>query len=87
MALSRLARLRERLRKTKLDAFLVSSLPSIRYLTGFTGSNALLVVRPRSAVFLTDGRYRLQSGAEVIGWRRLIVPYTLLEGVSDGHLL
>jgi Xaa-Pro aminopeptidase len=87
MALSRLARLRERIRKTKLDALLVSSLPSIRYLTGFTGSNALLVVRPRSATFLTDGRYRHQSGAEVTGWRRLIVPFTLLEGVSHGHLL
>ncbi|MGB5872198.1 MAG: Xaa-Pro peptidase family protein [Bacteroidota bacterium] len=87
MALSRLAQLRERIRRTKLDAILVSSLPNIRYLTGFTGSNALLVVRPRSAVFLTDGRYAVQSRAEVRGCRRLIVPYSLLEGVGEQGLL
>jgi Xaa-Pro aminopeptidase len=87
MALSRLARLRERIRITKLDAILVSSLPNIRYLTGFTGSHALLVVRPRSAVFLTDGRYTVQSRAEVQGCRRLIVPTSLLEGVSEEGIL
>ncbi len=87
MALSRLARLRERLRTTKLDAILVSSLPNIRYLTGFTGSHALLVVRPRSAAFLTDGRYAGQSREEVRGCRRLVAPYSLLEAVTENGLL
>ncbi len=37
---------------------LVTSLPNIRYLTGFTGSNAyLLVGHDGEAVFVTDGRY------------------------------
>lgn len=37
---------------------LVSRAPNLRYLTGFTGSNGYLLVRPAGdAVFVTDGRY------------------------------
>jgi len=37
---------------------LVSRPPNLRYLTGFTGSNGFLLVRPGGgAVFVTDGRY------------------------------
>ena len=37
---------------------LVTRLPNIRYLTGFTGSNAFMVVKPDgAATFITDGRY------------------------------
>ncbi len=50
---ARLRRLQE-----KLDApLVVSNLSNVRYLSGFTGSNAYLVVWPDRAVFLTDGRY------------------------------
>ena len=36
---------------------LVSSLVNVRYLTGFTGSNAYLYATPDGATFVTDGRY------------------------------
>lgn len=36
---------------------LVSSLVNVRYLTGFTGSNAYFYATPDGATFLTDGRY------------------------------
>ena len=36
---------------------LVSSLVNIRYLTGFTGSNAFMYLTPDAGAFLTDGRY------------------------------
>ncbi len=37
---------------------LVSKAPNLRYLTGFTGSNGFLLVRPQAgATFVTDGRY------------------------------
>lgn len=62
-----------------LDAILLSSLNNIRYLTGFTGSNALCVVTPRSALFLTDWRYDRQSAAEVSGIRRCVTRGSLLE--------
>lgn len=50
------ARLRGLMEK-RSHPLVVSSLVNIRYLTGFTGSNAYLVVSADRAVFLTDGRY------------------------------
>jgi Xaa-Pro aminopeptidase len=43
------------------DAALVTRLVNVRYLTGFTGSNAALLVTPDHAVLATDGRYITQS--------------------------
>jgi Xaa-Pro aminopeptidase len=62
---ARAGRLRERLDEAGCEALLVSSLTDIRYLTGFTGSAALLLVRPDGLVFFTDGRYRDQAGEEL----------------------
>lgn len=64
---SRLARLRQDTEALELDATLVSSLTNIRYLTGFTGSNGLLLVTGRQATLLTDPRYTLQAKAETEG--------------------
>jgi Xaa-Pro aminopeptidase len=47
-----------------LDALLISGLPNIRYLSGFTGSNALLLVAGGSATLLTDPRYTLQAAKQ-----------------------
>jgi Xaa-Pro aminopeptidase len=50
-----------------LDGLLLSSLANIRYLTGFSGSNALAVVTARGAVSLiTDFRYQTQVRDEVV---------------------
>ena len=57
-------RLRARLGGAGCDALLVTRLVNIRYLTGFTGSAALLLVRADDLVFVTDGRYGEQSAAE-----------------------
>lgn len=62
----RRARLAERLGELELDGLIVTQLPNVRYLTGFTGSNAQVVVAADgSAVFSTDGRYGAQSEHEV----------------------
>ncbi len=47
-----------------MDALLVSHLPNIRYLTGFTGSNALLLVTRLDSFLFTDPRYDLQARRE-----------------------
>lgn len=47
-----------------LDALLVSGLANVRYLTGFSGSNALLLVTPAESLLLTDARYAEQAVAE-----------------------
>ena len=48
----------------KIDALLVSALPNIRYLCGFTGSNGLLLVTPDSQTLFTDPRYTIQASEE-----------------------
>ncbi len=53
------------LEEHKLDAMLVTSPASVRYLTGFTGSNGALLVLAGEAIFFTDPRYAIQSGREV----------------------
>jgi Xaa-Pro aminopeptidase len=53
------------LAERKLDAFLVGSAANLRYLTGFTGSNGMLLIMHREALFFTDPRYRLQARQEV----------------------
>ncbi len=49
----------------KLDSLLVTALPNIRYLSGFTGSNGILCVTPSESILFTDPRYALQSVREV----------------------
>jgi Xaa-Pro dipeptidase len=70
---ARRATLRAKLHAAELDGILVTNLVNIRYLTGFTGSNAALVVSSDSdehSVFITDGRYTTQAAAEVDDLRR-----------------
>ena len=59
-------RLRERLAAAELDAMVVSDLVNVRYLSGFTGSNAALLIRADDAtpVLATDGRYRTQAAQQ-----------------------
>src|SRR4051794_27685749 len=60
--------LRALLRSAELDALLVTDLVNVRYLTGFTGSNAALLVHAEddSATRLaTDGRYTTQATTQV----------------------
>ncbi len=57
-----------------IAALIVSDLENCRYLTGFSGSNALLIVTENEAIFFTDGRYEIQSANEVPGFERLIQP-------------
>ncbi|HXE58907.1 MAG TPA: aminopeptidase P family protein [Gemmatimonadales bacterium] len=69
----RVAALRERLAALGLDALVVQALPNIRYLTGFTGSAALCLVRPHDVVLVTDFRYAAQAPREVGGAARVEV--------------
>src|SRR6185437_12878264 len=48
-----------------VDALLVTHLPNVRYLTGFTGSAAMLLVTDDALVFTSDGRYRTQAGEQL----------------------
>ncbi len=57
--------LRRRLTRAGLPGLLVTHLPDVRYLCGFTGSSAALAVTRRAARLFTDGRYTAQAAEEV----------------------
>jgi Xaa-Pro aminopeptidase len=61
----RAGRLRALVDEDSCDALLVTNMTNIRYLTGFTGSAAMLLVRADDLVFVTDGRYRDQATSEL----------------------
>lgn len=65
----RLARLRATLKRRGLSAALITHLPNVRWLCGFSGSAGSLLVSARDAVFFSDFRYRAQSRREVRGAR------------------
>lgn len=59
-------------KKAGAEALLLTHLPDVRYLTGFTGSNAALVLKGTKATMFTDGRYTTQAQAEVDGAKVVI---------------
>jgi Xaa-Pro aminopeptidase len=87
---TRVQRLAAELGELELDALLVESLVDVRYLTGFTGSNALVLVSagaPGGAIgghrFLSDFRYATQSAEQVPdAFEREVVAGDLLEAVG-----
>lgn len=71
-------RLERELGRLKLDAILITHLPNVRYLTGFTGSAAALLIGPRP-VFITDGRYAGQARQQVARARVVVDQAGLLK--------
>lgn len=61
----RLAALRDALTDAHIDGLVLTSLPNVRYLTGFSGSSALVLVTARDVHFITDFRYDTQVRDEV----------------------
>ena len=57
-------RLSSALREVRANAFLITALPNIRYLSGFTGSNGALLQTENRALLFTDPRYQIQASEE-----------------------
>ena len=79
----RLSRLRLLFSASGVDAILVTHLPNINYLCGFTGSAGILLVESDGAILFTDSRYTFQCREEVSGAEVRIVSGGLIRGVSD----
>jgi Xaa-Pro aminopeptidase len=62
---SRADRVRADLDRRGCGALVVSDLTNVRWLTGFTGSAGVLVVRPHDLVLITDGRYQEQAADQM----------------------
>lgn len=71
------------LAKARLDSLLVTHLPNVRYLCGFTGSAGALLVTASNCIFFTDGRYTAQSQAEVQGARIIVRKKSPLSAAAE----
>jgi len=71
--LERQQALRAALEAERLDALLVSHLPNIRYLTGFSGSAGLALLTREGTTLLVDFRYEAQAGDEASGYAHVVV--------------
>ncbi|MGA3301287.1 MAG: Xaa-Pro peptidase family protein [Candidatus Acidiferrales bacterium] len=80
---SRLSRLRFLFAASGVDAVLVTHLPNIQYLCGFTGSSGMLLVETDRATLFTDGRYTFQCREEVTGAVVKIVSGGLVRAVGE----
>ena len=96
---SRVQRVRRSLAAEELGALVVFDPHNVRYLTGFTGSAGVVIVRPDEVLLVSDFRYRLQAAAQAPGVRfiepddqlRDVLPSLLAGldstvGVEPGHL-
>ncbi len=68
----RLEALRANLRKGGLDAALVTSGVNIRYYSGFTSSDGILLVTLKDAYLVTDFRYTIQARAQTKGCAEVV---------------
>jgi len=96
---SRVERVRRSLAEEDLEALVVFDPHNVRYLTGFTGSAGVVIVRPDELLLVSDFRYRLQGAAQAPGARfvepddqlRDVLPSLLAGldapvGIEPGHL-
>lgn len=63
--MSRLEKIKNQFSDLKIDSFLVKNLPNIRYISGFSGSAASILITKEASHFITDFRYKSQSAKEV----------------------
>ena len=88
---ARLEALAAAVAERELDALVVSNLVDVRWLTGFTGSNALVLLGAAQRRFVTDFRYLTQASDELDEvWEREIATELVrraVEGLpADGSL-
>jgi Xaa-Pro aminopeptidase len=81
---SRADRVAARLAERELDLLLVTDALNLRYLTGFTGSNALALVGLEMRRFLTDFRYVERARTEVTGFDLQLAPQELRTALAAG---
>ncbi len=87
MTSRRLEEVRRILAESRLQGFLATFLPNVRYLTGFSGSSAVVLLRHEDAILITDARYKSQVSAEVTGVRTIVARGNLLEEIARNHLV
>lgn len=73
MANCRLNEIQRHLSESGIEAFLVSDLLNVRYLSGYTGSSARLLITPDDAYIITDSRYEMQTAIECADFTLVLI--------------
>src|SRR3989338_6113644 len=66
-----LNKLKEKLKEDKVAAFLITNEINIRYVTGFTGSESILLITQKNDYLFTDFRY-LEQAKQDVPWIRIV---------------
>ena len=88
MTLDRIARLQKILEPDQY--FYISNLVNVRYLSGFTGSSAALLVGNSTATLATDSRYEIQASEQAPDLETIIgrnFPILLLSKITNTEIL
>ncbi|TCD48732.1 Xaa-Pro peptidase family protein [Chlorobium sp. N1] len=80
-----LADVRRAMEERRYDAFILTDLPTIRWLTGFSGSSARLLVTSGLCRLFTDFRYREQAAAEAPGSETVVISGTVASELASGR--
>ncbi len=70
------------IRRSHFDAFFVSDLSNVTYLTTFSGTSGTCLMFSDSAYFFTDFRYETQAGAEVVSCGTMIFSGDLFDYIA-----
>ena len=63
--MDRITQIKDEFKSLKIDSLLITHLPNIRYITGFSGSSATVILTRDANYFISDFRYKVQSKEEV----------------------
>ena len=66
-----------------LGCMLVTSLPNVRYLSGFSGDNTAALITPQGSTLITDSLFREQASREAAGWEVLVYTGGMTQAVAD----
>ncbi|MDD5748880.1 MAG: Xaa-Pro peptidase family protein, partial [Actinomycetota bacterium] len=79
----RIENLLEKMDEKNIEALLVSKIENVRYLSGFSGTSAFLVLGPEKPILITDGRYAEQARKEVESFELVIYEKNLTDALSE----
>lgn len=83
----RLQNIRDQIQESKLDGFLITFLPHVRYVSNFSGSAGICLITDKSNYFISDGRYMQQASEEVKFFKLITAIDGLFSEVSNRKLL
>ncbi|MFH2003894.1 MAG: aminopeptidase P family protein [Bacteroidota bacterium] len=87
MPTNRIVKIKNKLTENKLDAFLITFPPHIRYVSGFAGTSCICFITKRNKFLLIDERYSVQAKNQAHGWKILVAEDSLFEGLKKYNLI